>query len=201
MQDDLQLTEGEIRLGREFGRSNLNRSDPARNKIDMAQMLLQLVTEGTFCKQYVIDWSDLLGFGAVTEADLVLSEADGHPDWLVAEDCFAFVEQEFAGGGPVTAAALDVGLDDAVPDPDALLVAVDVLTALGFVGLGGADKGASLIITTGEGKPTAIINVGLTAKLTLTGGNMEDLTAGRVRVVVLGRKAINLETLELTPLP
>jgi hypothetical protein len=199
MQDDLQLSPGERRLGTELGRRALDLSDPARAKAEVGELLRQLVTEGAFTKLYRITWQELVVFGAVAEADLVLSESGAHPDWLIVEDAFLFCEQTF-GGGAISAADLEVGLDDTVPDPDALLVAQDVFTATGLLGLGGADKGASLIITGGQGKPTAVINEGLTAKLTLTDGNMEDLETGSVLVVVMGRKAINKDALETAPL-
>lgn len=198
MQNDLQLSPGERRLGKEFGRSGLDRSDPARNKVEMGELLRQLISEGTFCKQYVISWQDLVAAGAVLTHEVALSEEGAQPDWLIAEDSFIVVEQEFAGAG-VSAATLEVGTLKS-PDPNALLLAQDVFTAVGMLGLAGDQKGAELLITTGQGKPTAVITDGLTATLRLTGGNMEDLTAGIARIVVLGRKAINTDALEIAPL-
>jgi hypothetical protein len=203
MQNDLQLTLGELRLGKDVGRKGLDLSDPARNKVDMGELLRQLVTEGTWHKQYELTWEDFVAAGAVASLEVALSAEGEHPDWLIAEDAFVFLAQEFAGTG-VTAADLDVGFAGAAPDPDALLPAVDVFAAPpanGLLGLGAAEKGAALIITGGQGKPTAIITDGLTATLTLTGGDMEDLTAGIVRIIVLGKKAINPDALELAPLP
>jgi hypothetical protein len=165
----------------------------------MGERMRELVSEGAFCKQYVIDWTDLVQLGAVNNVDVALVEDVPPPEWLIVEDAFLDVNQTFEGAG-ITAFTLELNLEQ-VPSPIGLLVQTDILSAAGPAGLGGAEKGTALVVTGGEGKPTALMYGGLTAVMRSTGANMEDLTQGKVTVYVLGRKAINLETLEATPLP
>jgi hypothetical protein len=199
MQNDLQLSPGELRLGKEFGRKGLDLTDPARNKVELGELLRQLVTEGTFNKQYRITWEDLVPLGAVNNDDVALVEDVAPPDWLIADDAFLVVVNEFAGAG-ITAVTLELNLEQ-VPAPTELLPQTDIFTAAGPVGLGGSEKGAALQIITTEGKPTALMYGGLTATIRTTGANFEDLTAGEVLVIVLGKKALNPDALEIAPLP